>query len=321
MFPDALPDLLHVSRENVLALAIPPARMRSAIAEVFADLASGTCLFLPKSQLDIGPGHTFQCMTAASHRWSKASIKWVGVGPAATKAALPAVSATICLNDLATGHPLALMDGEAITLLRTAAISAHAAEQLVTAQPETLGFAGCGAQAAAHLDAFLDLFPRLSRVLCHSRSAASAEALAMRARAKGYAAEVITSPDALVERSDILISSVPAAPGLAPILDAARLRPDALAIMVDLGRSWHPETLASFSRIATDSLDQMQHPLNAEGAAVQTVAITADLLTDLPAQGGRQAFCFRGHAAADLAAAVLVHAIMRETGGGRALPR
>lgn len=291
------------------------------MAEVFADLASGQCRFLPKSQLSLGPGRSFQTMVAASHRWSVAAVKWVSVVPAGPETDLPPISAVICLNDLTTGHPLAVMDGEVITLLRTAAMSALAAERMVAGEPRVLAFAGCGAQARSHLEAFRDLFPSLAQVLCHSRSPASAEALAGLAKGRGLQAEVVADPDALLRRADIVISTVPAAPGLSPTLDAAAMKADAMAVMVDLGRSWKPGSLSGFSRIATDSLEQMRHPFDAAGRPVEGAEITLDLLSDLSPADSRQAFCFRGHAAGDLAAAVLVHGLIRERLMGQELRR
>lgn len=316
-----LPDLLYLSRADILQLALPPARMRLAMAEAFADLATGQCIALPKAQLDTAPGASFQAMVAASYRWSAAVLKWVGVVPVGSQTALPGISAVIALNDLATGHPLALMDGEVITTLRTAAMSALAAERMIARPPEVLAFAGCGAQAHSHLMALHPLFPSLRRITCFSRSPASANALAQAARERGLEALVTDDPRQLLVDADIAVSTVPAAPGLQPMLDAAVMKPDALALMVDLGRSWIPGSLRSFTTFATDSLDQMSHPLDARGQAVRAVTIAQDLRKPLALAEGRRAFCFRGHAAGDLAAAVLIHDLSRQVGIGRRIER
>ena len=316
-----LPELLHISRADLLALRIPPARMRAAMAEVFVDMATGQCMFLPKTQLEIATGHSFQSMMAVSYRWSAAALKWVSVVPPTPQASLAHISAVICLNDLATGFPLALMDGEVITLLRTAAMSALAAQRMFAGKPEVLAFAGCGGQARHHLDAFCDLFPSISRVLCFNRSPASAVALAALARDRGLSSDIVTDPGMLLGGADIVISTIPAAPGLQPVLDVSAMRPGALAVMVDLGRSWKLDGPRGFTRIVTDSLEQMRHPVDAAGQPVTTAAITQDLLSDLSPASDLQAFCFKGHAAGDLAAAVLVHDLVREQGMGRKLER
>lgn len=316
-----LPDLIHISRSDVLALDISAAEMRSAVREVFEDLATGQCRFQPKSQLEMGVGHVFQTMAAASYRWSVAMMKWVTVVPAAPDAALPAISAVICLNDLATGHPLAMMDGEIITLQRTAAISALSAEYLSPPEAKVLALVGCGAQARSHLEAFTDLCPTIGRVICYSRSRRSAEALAAIARDRGLEADVVDDPAELVPVADVIVSMIPASSELRPFLDATKMKPEALAVMVDLGRSWLPDSLSAFDLIGTDSLEQMQHPVDATGKAVTSAQIGFDLLTGPSKVSGRKAFCFRGNSAADLAAARLVHDLARARGLGTRLSR
>lgn len=316
-----LPDLLHVSRADVQALHLTPAEIQTALCDTFAGLAAGQVRFQPKSQLALAPGHIFQTLMAVSEPAGVAALKWVGMGPGAAEAGLPAVSALICLNDLATGHPLAVMDGEEITLLRTAGLSALAARDLAPKGARVLGLAGAGAQAKSHLEAFAALFPDLTEVICHSRSAASAEALAAVAEGLGLAARVAPDAETLCREADILVSTIPATAGLQPSLDARWLKPEALAVMVDLGRSWRPEGFTAFDGLSTDALAQMRHPIGADGLPLTGVEITGDLESGLAAPGGRQAFCFRGHAAGDLALALLVHQRMRAGGLGTGLSR
>ena len=65
---------------------------------------------------------------------------------------LPTHLATIELLDRATGEPLAVMDGRLITEMRTAAVSAVAAQTLAP-KAQTLGILGSGVQAHAHIEA------------------------------------------------------------------------------------------------------------------------------------------------------------------------
>ena len=57
----------------------------------------------------------------------------------------------ICLFDATTGRALALMDGEYITALRTAAAAALAVRACAREDARTLAIVGSGVQAAAHL--------------------------------------------------------------------------------------------------------------------------------------------------------------------------
>lgn len=312
-------DLMYLSNSDVTALQIPSGEMRAQMGKAFDDFAAGQCIYLPKSQLGIAPGHSFQTAIAASHRWGMAVVKWVGVVPSSPGSDLPPISALFCLNDLQTGHPIVLMDAKLITVIRTAAIAAYAAERMTEINPEVLALAGCGAQAGGHLEAFCDLYPSISLVLCYSRSTSSAEKLCRLACDRGLSATVVVHPDELLGAADVVVSTIPAAPDLVATLNASKMKPDALAIMTDLGRSWKPSGLGCFDRIITDSLDQMRHPLDAAGQLVTSVESDGDLLSDLSAAAGRQAFCFKGHAIGDLAAAVLVRRLARERDLGQEL--
>lgn len=316
--------LLYLSRRDVKALAIAPGAAREAVLEAFRDHAAGRNLSLPKSVLSLGPGHGFQAMTAASQADGVATLKWVSMAPAAPGGAAASVSALICISDYARGAPLAVIDGDEITLIRTAALSAAAASRMATPEPETIGFVGCGLQAHAHLAAFRDLYPRLSKALAFSRSRSSAERLAQEAAAGGLATEIVADPAALLAGSDIVISMVPGAPGLKPFLDARLMKPDAFAAAVDTGRSWLPESLPAFDILATDSLAQSQAPYDVDGNPVTTVSFGHDLVGLAGGGGarrGRSLFCFRGFAIADLALARLAIGRARERGIGLDLPR
>lgn len=319
-------DLLYLSRREVRALDIPPGEVREAVLQAFRDHAAGLNLSLPKKSLDLGPGHGFQAMSAASSAEAIATVKWVAMAPVAPGSTAPGISALICVNDYATGVPLAVLDGDEITLIRTAAMSAAAASFLAPAQPRTIGFVGCGLQAHAHLAAFLDLYPGLKTVLALSRSRASAERLAEAATARGLATEIVSDADELLGRSDIVISMVPGAPGLKPFLDAGRMPAASFAAAVDIGRSWRPETLPAFDFLATDSLAQSKAPYDVNSQPVETVSFQDDLIQiaarDVAmAEPGRRMFCFRGFALADLALAGLVVRKAIATGAGTRLER
>lgn len=319
-------DLLYLSHKDVRTCSVTPREAREAVLAAFRDHAAGRNRSLPKSALALGPGHAFQAMTAASQAQAIATVKWVASAPSQEGSSVPSVSALICVSDYVTGTPLAILDGDEITLARTAAMSAAAASLLAPPDARTLGFVGCGLQAHAHLAAFHDLYPGLTTTLMLSRSRSSAERLAEAAAAQSLTTEIVDDADRLLARSDIVISMVPATPGLRPFLDASRMKPAAFAAAVDTGRSWLPEALPAFDLLATDSLAQSQAPYDVDGQPVASVRFGHDLaaLSQTPlADAGtkRSLFCFRGFALADLALAHLVLEKARAGGIGTLLPR
>jgi len=106
------------------------------------------------------------------------------------------VEATVMALDRATGHPLAVLDGEALTLRRTAATSALAARHLALPDVDTLLVVGTGRLAAWMARAHVALRPGLKRVLVWGRRFEAALALAGELTAEFTAAR---STDVVVE--------------------------------------------------------------------------------------------------------------------------
>ncbi len=71
----------------------------------------------------------------------------------------------ILLFDHTTGTPIALLDAQAITALRTAAISGLATRLLARADVRSHGIFGTGIQAVTHIDAIKAARPAIDRIL------------------------------------------------------------------------------------------------------------------------------------------------------------
>lgn len=201
-------------------------------------------------------GSYFQALPALVPGEAIASVKWVSVIAGASS--LPSVQATVLLTSTADGSLLAVLDGTWITTARTAAMSALAAKYLARPGSERIGFIGCGAQAIAHLRSLKLLFPSLSTVVAHGRSLMSAITLCEEVRRLGMTARTSEIPREAVEEQDIVVSTVPAATLERPFLDGCWLKPGGFATMVDLGRSWRPETLNVLDVVATDERTQSE---------------------------------------------------------------
>ena len=150
----------------------------------------------------LGEGASLLLMPA----WSASAlgVKVATVMPQAAAAGLPTVQASYLLCDRASGAPLALLDGEALTVRRTAAASALAARHLARADARTLLMVGAGRLAPWLARAHLALRPGLTRVLVWARRAGSAEALAQTLRSEGIAAQVADDLAAAVMQADIV---------------------------------------------------------------------------------------------------------------------
>jgi ornithine cyclodeaminase len=98
-------------------------------------------------------GDSFLAMPGAASGAGVYGAKLVSLHRGNPAQGLPAVQGCVVLFDRATGTPAALVDGAAITALRTAAASALATRELSRRDAATLGIFGTSVQAIAHIEA------------------------------------------------------------------------------------------------------------------------------------------------------------------------
>ena len=130
-------------------------------------------------------------------------IKIVTVFPDNALQALPAVMASYVLLDGQTGQPRAFIDGEALTVRRTAAASALAAGYLARAEAKSLTMIGTGAMAPHLIDAHAAQRP-LEIVRVWGRSPAKAAALVAQMQDRPFQVELAEDRQAAVRAADIV---------------------------------------------------------------------------------------------------------------------
>lgn len=121
-------------------------------------------------------------------------VKLVTLTPDNPERGLPFINAVYVLFGSATQAPEAIVDGAALTALRTAAVSGLATRYLARADTRRLMIFGAGVQARSHLEAMLAV-RSVEHVTVISRSAGRAEALASAARELGVVATVGRAED------------------------------------------------------------------------------------------------------------------------------
>jgi ornithine cyclodeaminase/alanine dehydrogenase-like protein (mu-crystallin family) len=184
-------DLRVVGGEE-LAKALP---MEAAVAALEAAFASDRPPEAPpRAHHEVGRG-SLLVMPA----WSEAGagVKLITVNPSNPEQGLPFVQGVYVLFAAATLEPVAVIDGEALTAIRTAAVSGVATEHLARREARRLVIFGAGTQAHSHLEAMAAVRP-IEQVAVISRTRERAEDLASKAHAMGLKAEV-TQPEAVAE--------------------------------------------------------------------------------------------------------------------------
>jgi ornithine cyclodeaminase/alanine dehydrogenase-like protein (mu-crystallin family) len=119
--------------------------LEAALAELDPEVAPA------RTTLPVGEGELLVMPAAAG---GHAAVKLVTVGPRE-----PRIQGVCVLFDAATLAPVALLDGIALTNLRTPAVSALAVRRLAAPDARRLVVFGRGPQAAAHVDAMRAVRP------------------------------------------------------------------------------------------------------------------------------------------------------------------
>lgn len=152
--------------------------LRAAVASALSELSSGRVSMPTRIAAQVADRDALlAAMPAYLPAAGALTTKLVSLFPRNTDR--PTHQAVIVAFDPATGTPVALLDGEAITAARTAAGSALATDLLARRDATVLTVIGTGVQAEAHLRAV----PRVRdfrEVRIASRDRAKAEALARR---------------------------------------------------------------------------------------------------------------------------------------------
>jgi ornithine cyclodeaminase/alanine dehydrogenase-like protein (mu-crystallin family) len=100
-----------------------------------------------------------QLLLMPSHSRRYAGVKIATVAPGNPALGLPRIQGTYLLLDAETLSPLAVLDGVALTAIRTAAVSAAAADLLAVPGAERLVVFGTGPQAHSHVEALRAVRP------------------------------------------------------------------------------------------------------------------------------------------------------------------
>jgi alanine dehydrogenase len=140
-----MPDIPVFDHAAVLA-AVSPLEAIERVRDGFVRYASGEWEMPPKVYLLAPPNGDFRAMPARGS--GIAILKWITSFPVNPERGLPAVMGVICVSSDENGRPLALIDAQAVTALRTGAVAAIAAQELAREDAASVGIIGCGVYGA-----------------------------------------------------------------------------------------------------------------------------------------------------------------------------
>jgi ornithine cyclodeaminase/alanine dehydrogenase-like protein (mu-crystallin family) len=212
-------------------------------------------------KVGVHPGDNFTAAMPALLRHEGVAellgMKWVVAFPDNDRVGLPAIHATIIVNDAQTGVPLAILDGGPITAQRTAAVSGVALAQWSPRGARRVAMVGAGIQGLSHLEVLEHVCAGTDLVIA-ARHADRAAALARRATDGGRFASVASTTDAksAVEGADVVMTMVSFGPNR-QTLPPESLRAAGLVVSVDYDMCVPAEVARSSSLFLTDDVGQL----------------------------------------------------------------
>jgi ornithine cyclodeaminase/alanine dehydrogenase-like protein (mu-crystallin family) len=263
--PD-LPPLRYLPAADVTA-AMPSLAERLALAETVLRGLAGEAELPPKIGVHPRPAGSFgHAMPAylpgadASGAADRVGMKWVLAVSQNNERGLPAISATLLLNDPVTGIPLAILDAGPITAERTAAISGVAIRAWAPrpGRSPRVALIGAGVQGRSHVPVIGHVLPG-TRLAVFDRHAEHAEALAALARETEGIEAAAVAPDAraAVAGADVVVTAasfVP--PPERQVMTPDWLADEALVVPVDYATYCSAEVARTAGLFVVDHRDQ-----------------------------------------------------------------
>ncbi|MEM7465587.1 MAG: ornithine cyclodeaminase family protein [Pseudomonadota bacterium] len=300
----------YLTEDTLLGLGISTAEVIKSIEQVIFRQAQQNAWTAPKAVMLPDDGRYLMATLSAADDPNILAVKSLVVNPENLSQGLPQINGLVTLLNSQTGLPIAILDANWITAVRTAGLSATAASYLARRESRIAAFVGCGVQAKSHLQAFADLFP-VTEVRLFGRGKNNIDIMREQSERRSLKVIECDSADEAIMSADLIVSSVSYEHDMKPFLDAQKLKPGAFAAIVDLAVPWIKESFAGLNQLIIDDLEQ-------EAVLPNKLAVPKDITGDLSGlvleecrgrdlEEDRNAFVFRGHALGDLALSILVY--------------
>ena len=238
---------------EAIRAAVPISDLLDAVETAYRDVAEGRDRSPIRSRVSL-PGGDLLLMPGVRDGGSGTSVKLVTVMPGNAERGLPTIQALVVWLDAVTGRPLALLDGEIVTAMRTGAASGVATRLLARTDAAVLTVFGAGGQAEWQIRAVIAARD-IRQVVVYSRSADAREEFAKRmALETGIEIEAADTAESAVRAGDVICCATTSSE---PVFDAEWLRPGAHVNGIGAFRpgmvELPPELFARAALVAVDS--------------------------------------------------------------------
>ncbi len=139
--------------EALIAELVSPEDAFAAMAATFAAMARGEAYNFPVVREALGEGRQYGFKSGLDRAGAMLGVKAGGYFPGNAARGITNHQSTVFLFDPESGRPTAMVGGNLLTALRTAAASALSIDRLARAEARVLGIVGAGHQAGYQLRA------------------------------------------------------------------------------------------------------------------------------------------------------------------------
>lgn len=269
--------MIVIGREAV-ARHLPYDTCIVLMREAMTGLSRGETRQLPRGIVDLAGGRMFGTMPGALAADGVFGAKLISVFPDNFAAGRPSHQGVVALFDPDSGAPLAVLDANELTAIRTAAASAAATDVLAREDAHTLAILGYGEQAWRHVEAIRTIRP-IASVTVWGRDADKARAFAERVeRELDIAAIAAPSVAGAVAQADVICAVTAASE---PILCGDAVRDGTHVNLVGSGRDGPTEAdvaLVAKARFFADHRDSVERQGAELRRAIAAGAVTGDHL-------------------------------------------
>ena len=235
--------------------AAPMPQLLDAIEAAYRHVAAGRDRSPVRSRIPMGSGDLL-VMPGLRDGGAGASVKLVTVMPDNVARGLPTIHALLAWFDAESGEPLAILDGAALTAMRTGAASGVGARLMARPDARVLALFGVGAQGAWQVRAVMAARP-IRELRVFARTEASRATFAARmAEELGASVEVLAAESAewAVRGADVICCATTSSQ---PVFSADWVAPGAHVNAVGSFRlgmiELPPKLFANASLVAVDS--------------------------------------------------------------------
>lgn len=209
--------------------ALPMSAAIEGMKRAFAALSDGRAQVPPRGHLPIEPHDGVVLVMPASveeEHGQSLAVKVISLFDHNTRRGLPRIHAAVLALEANTGRPIALLEGAALTAIRTGAASGAATELLARSDSRTVAIFGAGVQARTQLEAICTV-RLIETVWVYDPIASAVEALIAEAAGQGPIptdVRAAADPRQAVGEADIICTATSSAE---PVFSDADLKPGA----------------------------------------------------------------------------------------------